>query len=220
MKKIIGGGIIVLTVALLVPQIIQAQGTMTYLSNLGQTSTGSDAVGSNSWLAAWFETGSNANGYVLNSIQLGMADASGNPSDFTVMLYTDIGSVGPLPGSSLGNLSGSTDPATGNIYTYADDSSITLLPHTTYFIVVTAGTTIANGAYEWNVTDTFSYNPSDGWEGNFFLHSSNGSSWNTIPGIYAQYALNATPIPESDFLSLFGLGGLFFLWHRRKAKAA
>jgi hypothetical protein len=67
--------LIVLAVALLVPQIITAQG-ITYLCNLGQTSTGSDAVGSDS------------SGYSLNCIQLGMTDASGNPSGFGVILYS------------------------------------------------------------------------------------------------------------------------------------
>jgi hypothetical protein len=58
MKKIIA----VLLVALLIQQFVQAQGTV-YLSNLGQTSTGSHAVSSNSWLAMGFQTGNNASGY-------------------------------------------------------------------------------------------------------------------------------------------------------------
>jgi hypothetical protein len=68
MKKLISSSVIVFTVAFLAPQIIQAQGTITYVSNLGQASTGSDKVGSNSWLAASFEAGNNASGYLLNSV--------------------------------------------------------------------------------------------------------------------------------------------------------
>ena len=68
--------------------VVQAQGTMTYLSSLSQSSTGSDPVGSDSWLAAIVWNGNNPGGYSLDSIQLGMADASGFPSNFTVMLYT------------------------------------------------------------------------------------------------------------------------------------
>jgi len=45
MKKIIIGGIIALA-SIPAPQPIQAQGTMAYFSNLGQTSTGSLAVSS------------------------------------------------------------------------------------------------------------------------------------------------------------------------------
>ena len=74
-------------VGLLTQRVTQAQGTLTYLSNLGQPSSGSDIVGSNSWLFTTFRVGTNPNGYVLNSIQLEMTDASGTPSGFTVMLY-------------------------------------------------------------------------------------------------------------------------------------
>jgi hypothetical protein len=45
--------------------------------------SGSPSVASDSWLAAEFGTGTDASGYVLNSVQLGMTDASGNPSGFT-----------------------------------------------------------------------------------------------------------------------------------------
>jgi hypothetical protein len=61
MKNLIIGGIIVLAVVLSAPQITQAQGT-TYLSNLGEPSTGSLAVGSDSWLAVSFGTGTNVGG--------------------------------------------------------------------------------------------------------------------------------------------------------------
>ena len=54
MKKNIVG-IIVFMVGLLTPQITRAQGIV-YVSNLSQTSTGSDSVGSDSWLAVRFET--------------------------------------------------------------------------------------------------------------------------------------------------------------------
>jgi hypothetical protein len=69
MRRIIINGIMSSVFGLLAQQILQAQGT-TYLSNLDQSSVGSLAVGSNSWLAGIFETGTNPGGYVLNSIQL------------------------------------------------------------------------------------------------------------------------------------------------------
>ena len=219
MKTIINC-IIGFAVALLAPQIVQAQGTMTYLSNLGQSPDGSNAVGSDSWLAALFGTGPNAGGYSLNSIQLGMANASGNPSGFTVMLYSEVGVTGYFPGSSLGTLDGSLNPTTAGIYTFTPASNLTLSPSTYYFIVLTAGTTVANGAYEWNALNTFSYNPSGGWGGVISWISNNGSLWTAHPPLdFSQFAINATVIPEPGVLSLFGLGGLGFLWHRRKAKA-
>jgi len=57
---------------------------------------------------------------------------------------------GEFPGSSLGSLNGSFNPVTGSAYAYTPTSDLTLLPNNFYFIVLTAGTTIANGAYEWS----------------------------------------------------------------------
>jgi hypothetical protein len=216
MKRII----MMFVVSVLAPQITQAQGTI-YLSNLGQPSAGSMAVGSNSWLAAGFQTGRNPGGYVLNSVQLGMVDASGNPSDFTVMIYGEHNGPPPpaiQPVSSLGTLNGSTDPATGGIFTYTPASDLTLSPGI-YFIVLTAGTAVANGAYEWSLAVANSYNPSGGWSslGGVWT-SSDGSFWNVPIAGYPQFAINATPIPEPGVLSMFGLGGLFIAWLRPKAK--
>jgi hypothetical protein len=219
MKRII----MMFVVSVLAPQITQAQGTI-YLSNLGQPSASSMAVGSNSWLAARFQTGRNPDGYVLNSVQLGMADASGNPNGLTLMVYANVGFPGlPAgfdPGSSLGTLNGSTNPATGGIFTYSPVSDLTLLPGFTYFIVLTDDTAIADGAFEWSLAGANSYNPSGGWFslGNVWT-SSDGSFWLPIAG-NPQFAITATAIPEPGVLSLFGLGGLFIAWHRRKAKAA
>jgi len=202
-------------------QVTQAQGIM-YLSNLSQASSGSLAVGTNSWLAAGFQTGTNAGGYWLDSIQLAMTDASGNPSAFVAMLYDQSSDLsGFSPGSSLCTLNGSLNPVTGGIYTYTPASSLTLSPNTIYFIVLTAGTTVANGAYEWNYTGTYSYNLIDNWVGGMDWGSANGSlgSWRpvgTYPYDYPQYAIDATAVPEPGALSLLGLGGLCFLWHRRR----
>jgi hypothetical protein len=223
MKNAICRGIICFVVTLAAPRIVQAQGT-TYLSNLGQPSDGSNAVGSDSWLAALFFTGTNSSGYMLDSLQLAITDASGNPSGFTVMLYSAfIGGGGTFPGSSLGTLDGSLNPTTAGIYTFTPASNLTLSPHTTYFIMLTAGTAVVNGAYEWSVMNTPSYNPVDKWLGAITSTSMNGSSWRPLPTYpqldYSQYAINATPIPEPNVLGLLGLGGLTFLWHRRKAKA-
>jgi hypothetical protein len=222
MKKIIGG-IILSVFGLLAPQIIEAQGTITYLSNLGQASTGSDAVGSNSWLAAGFGTGTNVSGYLLNSIQLAMTAASGSPSGFTVMVYANSGPAGISPGSSLGTLSGSTDPATSGIFAYTPTANLTLSPSAFYYIVLTSGTAVSNGAFEWSLAGANSYNPSDGW---FSLGgvwtSSNGSSWPSPIAGNLQFAVTATAVPEPSSEILLGLGGVFLfsiLSRRRKTRA-
>ncbi len=217
MKTIINC-IIGFAVALLAPQIVQAQGTMTHLSNLNQASAGSLAVGSDSWLAEVFRTGTNSSGYTLDSIQLELKDATGNPSGFTAMLYSQ-NPFGASPGNSLGTLDGSLNPVTGGIFTYTHASNLTLLPNNYYFIVLTAGTPVANGAYDWSYVGANAYNPSGAWLTFADVWtSSDGSSWNTT-GDYGQFAINAISIPEPGVLGLFGMGGLGFLWHHRKSKA-
>jgi hypothetical protein len=207
----------VFVVGLLTQQITQAQGT-TYLSNLGQSSTGSLAVGSDSWWAAGFFTGNNVGRYSLNLVQLAMTDTSGNACGFTTMLYAALSSG--APGSSLGTLSGSTDPATAGTYTYAPTSNLTLSQNTLYYIVLASGTAVANGDYEWSYAGTYSYNPSGDWETlNGIAHSSDGLHWNGIAFIYPQFALNATPIPKPSICGLSVLSGLLFIWRHRKAKA-
>jgi hypothetical protein len=174
-------------------------------------------------LAADFSTGGNAGGYLINSIQLAMTNASGNPNGFTVMIYSAIVSAGGInPGTNLETLNGSLNPTTAGIFTYTPAPSLTLSQNTKYYIVLTAGTAINNGAYEWSIEDA-SRPSSDGWLGYGVLQSSDGQNGWSFLGApqfpYSQFAINATAIPEPGVLGLFALGGLAFLWHRRKAKA-
>ena len=219
MRRLIISSIIASVFGLLASQTLKAQGTI-YLSNLGQSSVGSLAVGSNSWVAAGFYTGTNPGGYVLNSVQLAMTDASGSPSGFAAMIYYPlVGGPPSGPGRSLATLNGSLDPVAAGTYTYAAPSNLTLPPSTEYFIVLTAGTAVANGAYEWSLSGTNSYNPGEGWSnlGGVWT-SSNGSflSWDSNPS-FPQFAIDASPVPEPSALGLLAFGG-FLLLHRRQAK--
>jgi hypothetical protein len=219
MKNLIIGCVIILSVGLLGSQAVRAQGT-TYLSNVGQPSAGSLAVGSDSWLATGFFTGNNIGGYVLDSVQLGLTDATRNPSGLLAMLYDEGGLSVPAPGSSLGTLNGPSDPTTTGVYTFTPSAAITLSPSKNYYVVLTAGSAVANGAYNWSYAGANSYNPGGGWSsrgGSFFV-SSDGSRWGPGSVVGPQYAINATPVPEPGVLSLLGLGALSFLWHRRRAE--
>jgi hypothetical protein len=151
-----------------------------------------------------------------------MTDASGNPSGFSVMLYgkgTQVGTV--LPGSSLGSLSGSAAPTTAGTYTYTAPANLELSPDTYYFIVLTAGTTVANGAYDWSFTSVNSYNPGSGWGASLCLGSSDGSSqsWSPIgAGLqfdFSQFAINASAVPEPSSLLFLSVGSGAFLCLRR-----
>jgi PEP-CTERM motif len=215
MKKTITNGVMLLTIAVFTRQMTQAQGT-TYLSGLEQTTIGGDNVGNDSWLAASLLTGHNANGYLLNSVQLAMADASGNPSGFTVMIYANGNptGTGAFPGSSLGALNGSANPSTTGIYTYTA-ANITLLPNSFYFIVVTAATAVANGAYEWNQSAS-PPSSNGGWGGGGTYLSSDGSSWSPFSGTYGQFSVTATAVPEPSSVVLLLMGGGALAYVRRR----
>ena len=220
MKNIIISGMSVFALALLAPQTALTQGTM-FLSSLGQPATGSAEVGSDSLLATEFRTGNNPGGYVLDSVQLAMAPASGAPSQFTVMLYSgrDI-NIAVVPGSSLGILSGSSDPVTSGLYTYTA-SGLTLSPSTDYYVVLASGTLVSTGFYAWSYNNSPPVT-SGGWGGSvFLLNSSDGSSlsWNAA---YEdpQFSLTATAVPEPGTLSLLALAGLLsYAWPRWRAQA-
>ena len=220
MKGLIISSILLFGVGLSAPRLVQAQGTLS-LSNLGMTSTGSAPVGSDSWLGMDFRTGTNAGGYLLNSVELALGNASGNPSGFTAMIYqgTDF-PIGASLGRSIGTLNGSLDPVTAGIYTYSPISDLTRSPGTEYFLVITAGTPVANGAYNWSYTDTFPPTQTGGWlGGSYFVSSQHGTYANGgFRGHYAQFAIYATDIavPEPSTVSLLVLGGLWLL--RRKCR--
>jgi hypothetical protein len=216
--------ILIFAVGVVAAQNIKAQGT-TYMSDLAQSSSGSNPIGSDSWFATGIFTGNNPSGYTLNSVQLPMTGASGNPSGLTVMIYKL--APGMLvynnPGTLFATLNGSSDPEIAGIYTYTPASSLTLLP-AVYFIVLTAGTTVATGAYEWSFANSFSFNTVGGWgeaigPAGAEFQSSDGSSWNNVyPTSHRawQFAINATAIPEPSPVSLILLGTGILFYVRRK----
>lgn len=209
MKKSICGGILALAVALLTPHLVQAQGTL-YFTSLGQTPTGSAAIGSDSWIAQAFGTGTNTGGYMLNSVQLLMDGASGTPNGFVISIY---GNSGNSPQNNLGNLVGS-DPLTGGVYSYTA-SGITLSPSTAYYILVTAATPVAQGAYNWSSANVLAP-PNNGWAGGLYDYSTDGAKWNYFRNQFFQFAIYATPIPEPATCALFGLGLAALSFWRRK----
>lgn len=158
-----------LIVVVLTVRVASAQGTTTFLSNIGQPPAGSLAVGSDSWIAGAFGVGTDASGYLLDSVKLGMASSTGSPSDFTVMLYANRSPAGINPGNSLGTFIGSLNPSTSGTYTYTATSGLMLSARGTYFIVVTAETPVTDGSYEWNYANAVNYNSVDGWQGGLYL---------------------------------------------------
>jgi hypothetical protein len=131
------------------------------------------------------------------------------------MIYSSIAFTRFNLGSSLGTLDGSVNPSTAGIYTYTDDLNLVLLPGTMYFIVVTAGTTVANSAYEWSLFNTLSYNPNGGWKAGGVWESGDGSNWRYTSGA-PLLAVTATAIPEPSAWSLLAIGSGVFLYVRTR----
>jgi len=222
---------IIPVIGLLSSRIGQAQGTV-YSSNMGDTPTGSFAVANNSRIAQEFVwEGYIVNGVVLtpdcilNSIQLLMGTASGNPSGFTVSIYT-VGSSGP--GTSLGTLTGDPNPDNPSVYTYTTPGII-LSPATSYFVVVDSASPSAQGAYNWSVTTSLAQiakgltiNNVTGYLtiDDVYCDSADGLSWNShLRQDIAQMAIYGTPVPEPSLWLLFicGAGIIHFVGRRWKS---
>jgi hypothetical protein len=222
MNKLIISSILFFGVGLSAPPPVQAQGTL-YLSNLEMPSTGAAPVGSDSWLGMDFLTGTNAGGYLLNSVQFALGNASGNPSGFTAMIYASGNiPIGDYIGHNIGTLNGSLDPVAAGIYTFSPASDLILSPGTEYYLVLTAGTPIADGTYNWSYTDTFPPTQTGGWLGGSYFATSTDGTYGGLPpqlrGHYAQFGINATelPVPEPSTFFLLVLGGLWLLHRKRR----
>jgi hypothetical protein len=208
---------LILAAVILVPLCALAQGTL-QVSNLGQTPTGSAAIGSDSWIAQEFITGNNPDGYTLDSVQLLMNAASETPAGFTVSLYSKTGdphsgSNGDSPLADIGNLNGSADPSSGGLFAYAS-AGLLLSSHTFYFVVVTSETPVADGSYNWSAAYRAGVGSSTtGWSIQDYYYSSlNGSTWSeTIRQDVFQMGIYATPVPEPSTVALLFLGGIFIL---------
>jgi len=195
---------IIILVAAIAPEMIWAQG-VTYVSNLGAVSNGSQPIGSNSWFAAPFRTGTNGGGYQINSIHLLMDQPSGNPGGFSLSLYDLSGNV---PGNSVGMLAG-LEPASPGVFTFSS-LGIVLPPSGYYFIVATADRTVSEGAYMWKTESGAGTFYNSGWILGAGLYSSNdGFDWTINRVSVFQFAINATAVPEPSSLLLF-FGGLLF----------
>ena len=211
MSKLTLIGLLVISVAVL--PLAESQASLR-VSNLGQTSTDNGFVGSDSWIAQSFHFTTDPDDYTLDSVQLLMNPANGSPSDFEASIYS--GPLGTIPDTLLGSLTGSDDPSVGGVYNYMA-SGITLSRNVGYFVVLTSSTPIAQGAYDWSASDSFTRD-GDWVINNQYATSSDGLSWQlTKRQEVFQIALYATPVPEptTGALAALGLGALVVLRRRR-----
>ncbi len=180
-----------------IPLFLHAQGTI-YFSSMGTPSQGSLLVGSNSWGAAWFQTGNSAGGYSLNSIQLLMGNSVGSPSGFSVMLW-DFQTDQPIL-----TLTG-PNPTAAGVYSYTT-SSFLMPPSQVYWLVVTSQTSVGAGAFNWSYSSLHALgNP---WSGGGYNVSSDGLNWIRDPDREFQFSVYASQIPEPSSLALCLTAGI------------
>jgi len=198
--------------ALLGIQDLGAQGTI-YFSNLAAPPTGSAAIGSDSWIAQSFFTGTNSQGYLLNSVRVLMTPASGGPTGFTLSIYTrNAPGQFPAPAIPVAALTG-LDPVAGGIFSYSA-SGVTLSPGTIYFLVGTATTPVAAGAFNWSATRSEPAPGQDLWtSGLFYYDSADGLDWQISRQHLFQFEVNASLIPEPSSLALLICGAVLLAGH-------
>ena len=195
-----------------IPSTANAQG-ITYLSHLGSSADTGIFVQSDQWWAISFETGTAAEGYSLDSMQLRIAGIAGSPSGFQLSVYNNNGGV---PGNSLELLSGS-DPTGAGVFTFAA-SDITLSASTVYWAVTkSSDSSLSGNSFYW-AFDPNSSTSMDGWSLSTtgdYNSQDNGSTWSNDGGSPFTLAINATAVPEPEIYSLLGLG-LFAMFLRRR----
>ena len=186
----------------------------TAFSNLGQTRVGSLPVASDSWRGEAFYTGTNAAGYVLKSVQLQLTAATGGPSGFKLSLYD---ANGVVPGNSLELLSG-VEPSGSGVFTF-QSSGLVLNPSRKYFVVATASTPLAAGAFQWDLTSWIDQaNIFEFHAGGILYSSPNGQAWYYTRPNNFMFAVNATIVPEPGTLALGLCGGVLGLAAREAGK--
>ncbi len=209
---------------MVVPFSLIGQVTL-YVSNIDQPSIGGSAVGSDLWIAQPFLTGTNSDGYYLDFVELLTESASGDPSGFSVSVYSASAPVEfSAPGSMIGSLSG-VDPDIGGAFRY-DASSLLLAPLTTYFLVVSGDTPTFEGAFHLDTVATGLTSGLDGWFiRHYYYNSIDGLNWETARERSPKLGIYATPIPEPATWTLFAGGACgiclaFRLFRKRRLENA
>ena len=176
---------------LALPLPAQAQ-TTTFVSNLGQTDSSSNAFSAISTpRAQQFETGSNSGGYTLTEIVVNIRGARTGIPAFA--LYTS--TTDDKPGTKVVDLSGNSSTAGEQSFTPA--SATTLSASTEYFIVFVVDSGEAN--LQRTASNDIDSGASTGWDiaENSLFSTDSGANW-TSSGSSVEIAIKGTAVGGTD----------------------
>jgi len=208
-----------LALAVAVTCLLPATGSATvYLNNLDQPNDYDAQVTLSQWVASRFTTDNSAPAFQLGSLTLGSIYANTPGGNFVVSIYSCVGTAGnELPGSLIGNLSGSSSPNTQSDYIYTA-TDIILQTNKSYWLV----TRVTSGSADYRVGYTYSTANSapGGWVypsiQTYAWSSDQGSTWPTSGGMWPyRYEVEATAIPEPGSAFILGMTFLSAIGARR-----
>lgn len=188
---------------------IQSYAQVVSLSNLANTP--STSLGASydmdslfgAEIAQGFTTGSSS--ATLTSVTLSMGPAGTSGGGFTVALYDDSGGT---PGTPMATLSGNSDPATPNLYTYTASGTL-LSANTPYWIVASVPSSGATRNYQWINTGDSSVTSQPGWTlgsaaANFSLNGSSINGW-SVQSSFQQLSISVVPEPAATGVIMGGV---------------
>ena len=182
--------------ATVAPEPAAAQTATTFISNTGQTDTGSNTVASSSTpRAQQFTTGSNAGGYTLSAVVVNIRAGSTDTPAFALHQSTTASGV-EVPGTKVVDLTGSITTAGEQSFTPA--STTTLSTSTKYFVVLsTSGASGVN--IQRTASDDEDSGGSTGWEiaNNSVFSTTSGSAW-TSSGSSIEIVIKGTIVSGTN----------------------
>jgi PEP-CTERM motif len=185
---------------LLQSRISNAQGAATYLDNTGQPVSGTRGFDLTA-TGAQFVTGTNAGGYVLNSLQLLFAEAVGSP-EARYLRCDLLSDYYNSPSILLDSFIPNDNPTTAGSHTFVRRQPLApptiLVANTDYWLFFYAPSGSSFGYHRYNFTDSINSTSIDGWRvtGETFTPFPPGQTG--LP----MFSLNATAIPEPSTLAL------------------
>lgn len=130
----------------------------------------------------------------------------GVPSGFRLGIYDRNGAT---PGDLLQSLTGTESSGSG-VSTF-QSSGLALQPNSEYFIVATATTPLASGAFQWDITSWVDQAQIFEFRAGGILYSSpDGQAWDYSRPNNFMFAVNATVVPEPSASAMLLGGSLVF----------